>query len=145
MIAIPNTWKIPEKPSVIGLPNRKKQDEEFLNKHCEELLHHEIVKYAREKKKECIVLNGFHSQDCLKLMIDKAKRSREKNVFAELNKEEKEIKDILNIKDISVEMLQETLEEHKSWKNYKLDKKDAKSWLFKQELILYNSEKNLIK
>ena len=138
VIAIPNTWKIPKNPSVIGLPNRKAQDEEFLNKHCEELLHHEIVKYAREKKKECIVLNGFHSQDCLKLLIDKAKRSREKNVFAELNKEEKEIKDILNIKDISVEMLQETLEEHKSWKNYKLDKKDANSWLFKQELILYN-------
>ena len=137
VIAIPNTWKIPKNPSLIGLPNRKAQDEDFFNKHCEELLHHEIVKYAREKKKECIVLNGFHSQDFLKLLIDKAKSSRA-NDFAELNKFEKEIKDILNIKDISVEKLLEALEEHGKWKNNKLDKKDAKSWVFIQELILYN-------
>ena len=138
VIAIPNNWTLPKEPSVIGLPDREAQEKDFLNKHCEELFHHEIVKYAREKRRESIVVNGFQSQDCLKLLSDKAKKSRGKDVFAELNKFEKEIKEILNIKDISVEKLQETLEEHERWKNNKLDKNDAKSWLFKQELIFYN-------
>ena len=137
VIAIPNDWTIPKKPSVIGLPNRESQDEEFLNKHCEELLHHEIVRFTRETKMECLVMNGFNSQDCLKVLLKKAKNDRGKNMFAALNKFENEIKNILDIKDISEEELTQTIEEHVKWKEGELNKKNVKSWLFKQGLIFY--------
>ena len=82
-------------------------------------------------------MNGFNSQDCLKVLLKKAKNARGKNMFAALNKFENEIKDILDIKDISEEELKQTMEEHHKWKEGELDKKDIKSWLFKQGIIFY--------
>ena len=56
-------------------------------------------------------------------------------MFAELNRFENEIKEILEIEDIPEDKLKKIIEEHEKWKNGKLDKYEAKSWLFKQELI----------
>ena len=136
VVAIPNNWTIPKNPSVIGIPSSY-ADEDFLNKHCEELLHHEFVRYAREKKKECLVINGFNSHDCLKDLLKKAKNSRGKNLFTEFNNFEMEIKDILGIKDISEKEFMQTMEEHNKWKEGGLNKKDVKTWLFKQEIMFY--------
>ena len=137
VIAIPNHWTLTEKPSIIGLPKRANADKEYLNKHCEELLHHEIVRYARENKKECCVINGFQSHNCLKSLMNEAIKSRENNMFSQLNESEKKIKEILKIEDISEEKLKQSIEEHKKWVNGELGKEKSKNWLFQQELILY--------
>ena len=132
IIALPNQRVLPKKPSALGVTGNEKHDRRFLDQNAEELLHEQIVASVKELKKESFVMMGFQSQDCLKFKILQAKTSRGKNKFAELNKYELLIKDILDNEDISQEDLNLCIENHKKWRGGNLNSSDSESWLFKQ-------------
>ncbi len=138
VIAIPNHFVTPKKPTVLGKEGKQQQDNQILDKHCEELLHDHIVNAARKSKTECFVMLGFQSGDCIQQLVNKGKDTRGKDQTADFNEHEKRIKALLDIEDIPKEKLDLCIEEHLKWKENKLELKDSKSWLFKKECFIYN-------
>ena len=132
IIAIPNYRVLPRKPSALGVTGNEKHDARFLDVNAEELVHEQIVTAAKELKKESFAMMGFQSQDCLKFKILQAKTSRGKDKFAEFNKYELFIKDILDIEDVSEKDLNLCIENHKKWREGILSSSDSTSWLLKQ-------------
>ena len=136
VIAIPNHYVVPKKPTVLGKEGRKNQDDQILDKHYEERLHDHIVNAAIKSKTEYFVMLGFQSGDCIQQLVKKGKDTRGKDQTADFNEHEKRIKALLDIEDIPKEKLDLCIEEHLKWKENKLELKDSKSWLFKKECFI---------
>ena len=124
---------------MLGKKENKNLDGQFLDKHCEELLHHQIVNTTRQSKMECLVMNGFQSGDCIQQLVQKGKDARKKDLTTDFNEHEMRIKKLLDIEDIPREKLDLCIEEHLKWKENKLKLKDSKSWLFKKECFIDNA------
>ena len=139
VIAIPNHYVMPKKPTVLGKKGKKNQDDQILDKHCEELLHHGLVNTAREAGLESLIMNSFQSGDCIQQLVNKGKDTRGKNKYAEFNQYEKTVMNILGIKDVEKEKLNFCIYEHLSWKTNPSEFKGQDSWLFKQEYFYFRS------
>ena len=139
VIAIPNHYVTPKKPTVLGKVGKEKQDSQILDKYLEECLHHELVNTARKSKWEAFIMNSFQSGDCIQQLVKKGKDTRGKDQTADFNEHEKRIKALLDIEDIPKEKLDLCIEEHLKWKENKLEYKDVKSWLFRKECFIDNS------
>ena len=126
VIAIPYYPVIPEKPTVVGKEGRKTQDAQLLDNLYDKLLYHVLLKEAINSKIECLIINNFHGQQ----LIKKGKNTRQ-DKFAEFNKYEKQVMEILGIEEIPDEELDSCIEEHFKWKQKEIV--DFKNELFKQE------------
>ena len=133
VIAIPNHYVMPKKPTVLGKKGKKNQDDQILDKYCEELLHHGLVNTAREAKMESFILNSFQSGNCIQQLVQKGKDTRGKDSYAEFNKFEKRVKEILGIEDVEEEKLESCIDEHLKWRQNPLEFQVPENWLFKQE------------
>ena len=136
VIAIPNHFVVPKNPTVLGKEGKKKQDDQILNKQCEEVLHHEIVNILRQSKMDSFVMIGFQSGDCIQQLVKKGKEFRGKDLTKDFNEYEIRIKEILDIEDISKDKLDSCIDEHWKWKAKNLELKDSISWLFKKECFI---------
>ena len=129
LIAIPNQINLPNKPFILNpeeTDKRKKRvNEAYIDEDCENKFHLEIVKVARNMNEHAFVMKGFHSENCLKVKIQKAKSMRTeakctckakdectcgKEKYPELNANEKNIMDILSIDNIEQESLERCTE-----------------------------------
>ena len=88
------------------IQQNKEKENKFLDKYYEDILHQQSIKALRDKKISGFLIQGFHSEDCLKAKLNKAKEKREGDEFAELNKDEIDIMEILDITNLDNEMLQ---------------------------------------
>ncbi len=138
VIAIPNHYVMPKKPTVLGKKGKKNQDDQILDKHCEELLHHELVNTAREAKMESFILNSFQSGDSVQQLVQKGKHARGKDSYAEFNKHELRVKEILGIEDVEEEKLKSCIDEHLKWRQNPLEFQDSENWLFKKESLYFS-------
>ena len=133
VIAIPNHFVTPKKPTVLGKVGKEKQDAQILDKYLEECLHHELVNAARNSNLETFIINSFQSGDCIQQIVKKGKDTRGKDNYAEFNQYEKRVKDILGMEDVEEDKLMSCIEEHKKWRENPLLFKGPDNWLFKQE------------
>ena len=138
VIAIPNHYVTPKKPTVLGKKGNENKDVQILDKHCEEHLHHQLVDTAIKSKIESFIMQGFQASDCIHQLVKKGKDIRGKENYAEFNKHEKRVKEILGIEDVEEEKLQSCIDEHLNWKKNPSDFQGTENWLFKQECLYYN-------
>ena len=129
LIAIPNQIDLPKKPFILNPEetDKKKQNlnRAYIDEDCENKLHLEIIKVARKMKEHVFVMKGFHSEDCLRSEMAKGKTVRSNNKcqckakikctcgkakYPELNDNEKNVMDILDIKDIEKTRLERCAE-----------------------------------
>ena len=129
LIAIPNQIGLPKKTFILNPDetDKKKQnlDRIYIDEDCENKLHLEIIKVARKMKEHVFVMKGFHSEDCLRSEMEKGKSVRSNNKcqckakfectcgkakYPELNDNEKNVMDILDIKDIEKTRLERCAE-----------------------------------
>ena len=139
VIAIPNHFVTPKKPTVLGKEGKKIQDDQILDKYYEELLHHQIVNAARKSKISCFVMNGFQSGDCIQQLVQKGKEIRGIDETADFNEHEERMKKLLDIEELPSDKLELCIDEHLKWKEKKIEYKDAKNWLFKKECFINNA------
>ena len=133
VIAIPNHFVTPKKPTVLGNKGREKQDAQILDKYLEECLHHELVNAARKLKMESFIFLGFQAADCIHQLDKKGKDTRGKDRYAEFNQYEKRVKEILDIEDVEEEKLKSCIDEHLRWRENPMQFEGPDNWLFKQE------------
>ncbi len=91
------------------IKQNKEKENKFLDKYYEDILHQQSIKALRDKKITAFLIQGFHSEDCLKAKLNKARHIREGDEFAELNKDEIDVMEILDIKDLEYEMIQKCI------------------------------------
>ena len=130
IIAIPNMIGLPKKPFILE-GNTKTKQNIFLDKHCEDLLHQNLIIALRNLQFKAFIMQGFQSGDVLKVKLEKAKKLRSKNFYADLNKHETEVMEILDVKDIDEETLSQCIELHKDYLNTGR-KGEHSTWLFDQ-------------
>ena len=111
----------------------KEQSERILEKFYEHKLHIECVNALRNMNVKGFVMQGFQSSSCIQEKIDKSKKARNKDPFASLNKHEKHIMEILDIKDIDEDKLIQCITEHKEFVKNGVQNKNP-SWLFSKVL-----------
>ena len=136
VIAIPNQMEVPKQPRILKVSGTKKENDKFLDEFHESKLHNQIVIAVKNLDLEAFVLKGFQSQDCFKAKLEKGKKCRGKDQFADLNHHEKAVMGILEIEKITNGDLDVCIDLHKQLKSGV--KVDANlSWLFKQVLNLF--------
>ena len=125
LIAIPNQINLPQEPFILDPEETDKKkmnkNNSYIDEECENRLHLGIIGGARKMKEHVFVMKGFHSEDCLKLEIDKGKSVRSNNKctckvndecscgkakYPEFNDNEKNVMDILDIEVIEKESLE---------------------------------------
>ena len=134
LIAIPNMIGLPKKPFILE-GNTKTKQNIFLDKHCEDLLHQHLIIALRNLQFNAFIMQGFQSGDVLKVKLEKGTKLRSKNVYAELNKHEKEVMEILGIKDIAEDTLAQCIQLHKDYLNTGR-KGEHSTWLFDQVKVI---------
>ena len=139
-----------------------KRNNIFIDKNCEYILHQSIIKAVREMKLHAFVFQGFQSKDCIKAKLDKGKNLRkekecrckhnrachcEKERFPDLNIHENNVMELLDVKkldDEEIDNCSQLLKDLKIRENNKEVKKgellkakkqkvealDGESWLF---------------
>ena len=152
LIAIPNQIKPPKKLLIIDADEtdvkKRKANAKYMDKFYEDTLHQTIIKALREMKLHGFIMEGFQSEDCLKAKLEKGKQLRKemqckcksepdtectcgKVKYPELNTHEKDVMEILDIKDITGE---ELLKSTELLKNINKDTKSVvnkgDTWLF---------------
>ena len=136
VIAIPNQMEVPKQPRILKVTGTKKENDKFLDEFHESKLHNQIVIAVKNLNLEAFVLKGFQSQDCFKAKLEKGKKSRGKDQFADLNHHERAVMDILEIENITNEDLDVCINLHKQLKSgIRVD--ENLSWLFKQVLYIF--------
>ncbi len=136
VIAIPNQMELPKQPRILKVSGTKKENDKFLDEFHESKLHNQIVIAVKNLNLEAFVLKGFQSQDCFKAKLEKGKKCRGKDQFADLNQYESAVMGILEIENITNEDLAECIHFHEQWKGgIKVD--ENLSWLFKQVLYFF--------
>ena len=131
IIAIPNQIELPNQPFILDNHDNEKEIAIYLDKYCEDLLHQNLTVALRNKQLVAFIIKGFQSGDVLRAKIEKGKSFRGKDICAELNKYEKEVMEILEIKKISDEKISECIELHKDLNN----SMKSTVWLFKKECM----------
>ena len=124
LIAIPNHIVLPPQPADV---NREETDTQRVNrnaiendKYYEDILHVSINKALNKNKSDVFLIGGFYSGDCLQAKLDLGKHQRydseckceynlkftcEKPKYPELNVHEKEVMEILEVREMSDKML----------------------------------------
>ena len=122
LIAIPNQITNPKHPHVIDPEEtnseKRNRNNIFIDKNCEDKLHQSIIKAVREMKQRAFVFQGFQSKDCIKAKLEKGKNFRkekecrckhnrachcEKERFPDLNTHENDVMELLDIKKLDDE------------------------------------------
>ena len=84
----------------LNLVKSKKQNAVYLEKYYEDRLHQECVIAARNMGIQAFAIQGFQSASCLNAKLEKCRKSRENDEFGNLNQHERDMMEILEIKDI---------------------------------------------
>ena len=137
VIAIPNHYVSPKKPTVLGKKGNENKDIQILDKHCEEHLHHQLVDTAIKSKIESFLMLGFQASDCIHQLVKKGKDTRGKDNYAEFIKHELRVKEILGIGDAEEEKLDSCIDEHLKWRQNPLEFQGSENWLFKQDCLYF--------
>ena len=143
LIAIPNQIPLPKKPLTLDPDEtddkKVKKNNIYIDQYYEDILHQSIINKLNKDKVHSFVMRGFHSGDCMKAKLEKSKNLRKEqqckcktgkvctckgNKYPDLNIHEKEIMEILEIKDIDVDELKVCTKWLKSLK--KLEEVDSK-------------------
>ena len=132
LIALPNEINLPNDVCNKGAGEQKKYYK-FLDDHCEEYVHHQLVNALRDE--EAYVEMGFQSDNILKVLVNKAKDWRKKNKFEELNEYELKVLSILE-EELKEKDLQKCVDLHKQWKADKNQVISSDSHLFQKECLL---------
>ena len=166
LIAIPNQITLPKNPHIIDPEETsssiRKRDNIFIDKNYEDRLHLSIIKAARELKLQAFVFEGFQSKDCIKAKLEKCKnlrgekqcRCKPKNVcdcgkvrYPDLNIHENDVMELLDIKKLDDEEIDNCCQLLKALKireikkedndgepikakKQKVEKSEGESWLF---------------
>ena len=166
LIAIPNKITLPKNPHIIDPEETstsiRKRDNIYIDKNCEDRLHQSIIKAARELKLQAFVFEGFQSKDCIKAKLESGKNLRQdkqcrckpKNVcdcgkvrYPDLNRHENDVMELLDIKKLDDEEIdnccqllkalkikeikkKDTDGEPSKAKKQKVEKSEGESWLF---------------
>ncbi len=133
LIALPNQIKLPKNICVKGARNQEKLYKRFLDQHCENYLHNQLVNALINE--EAYVELGFQSENILKFLLDKAKVLRKKNKFLELNEHELKVLRILK-EEMKEEDLQKCVSLHKKWRSNIDQEMPLDSYLFKEECLI---------
>ncbi len=133
LIALPNEINLPDDVCNKGVRNQEKYNN-FLDKHCEEYLHHQLVNAQRNE--EAYVELGFQSGNIFKILVNKAKELRNNNKFEDLNEHELKVLGIILEEELKVVDLLKCVDLHKQWKADKNQVISSDSYLFKQECLL---------
>ncbi len=141
IIVIPNQVELPMQPFILDNHENEKEISIFLDKYCEDLLHQNFIVALRNKQIVAFIIKGFQSGDVLRAKVEKGKSLRGKDICADLNKYEKEIMEILEIKKISEVKLSECIELHNDLKN----NMKSSTWLFKKGYMFSINFKPTIK
>ena len=132
LIALPNEINLPNDVCNKGAGEQKKYYK-FLDDHCEEYVHHQLVKALRDE--EAYVEMGFQSDNILKVLVNKAKDLRNDNKFDELNEYELKVLGILK-EELKEKDLQKCVDLHKQWKADKNQAISSDNYLFEKECLL---------
>ena len=84
---------------------------------------------------ESLVLNSFQSGDCIQQLPQKGKHTRGKDNYAEFNKHELRVKEILGIGDAEEEKLKSCIDEHRNCRKNPVEFQGSENWLFKKECL----------
>ncbi len=136
LIAIPNIIELPKNPFILKENNNEKEKNIFLDKHCEDLLHQNLIVALRNLQWKALILKGFQSGDVLKAKLEKGKKLRVKDNYAEPNKHEKEVMEILDVEKVDEETLEQCVQLHKE---YLITRKKVQTsnWLFDKVCIFH--------
>ena len=166
LIAIPNQITLPKNPHIIDPEETsssiRKRDNIFIDKNYEDRLHLSIIKAVRELKLEAFVFEGFQSKDCIKAKLENGKNLRQekqcsckprnmcdcgKERYPDLNIHENDVMELLEIKKLDDEEIdnccqllkalkikeikkKDTDGEPSKAKKQKVEKSEGESWLF---------------
>ena len=138
LITIPNQVELPQAPYILKEFDDKKKKEIYLDKYCEDLLHQNLITALNNCQfNDAFIIKGFQSGDVLRAKIEKGKIARGKNLYAQLNKHEIEVQEILDIGEMDGISLSQCVEHHKNLKN-NIITGSTSNWLFDKEYICLN-------
>ena len=165
LIAIPNQINLPQEPFILDPEEtdkkKKNKNNSYIDEECENRLHLGIIGVARKMNEHMFVMKGFHSEDCLKVEIDKGKSVRSndkckckvkdkcscgKAMFPVLNGNEKNVMSILDFEVIEKESLEKCT---KLFENMKVtetenSKEMANSSISKTEEMCSNTKRQKV-
>ncbi len=138
VLTIPNQIPLPESAKVLDDLRNVKEKNELQAGYLEDVLHQKNIEALRLIGQKAFVMKGFNSLNCIQFTRDQGKTLRGKQDFAELNEHEKAIMDILEIKEISENDLQQYVKLHKEYlkSNMVPEENTELNNLFKKEFSL---------
>lgn len=142
LIAIPNQIPLPKKPIILDPDETNlakiRENKRYMDQYYEDLLHQSVINELNKEKLNAFVMMGFQSGDFIKAKLEKSKNLRNEEQckckadkvcqcggkkYPDLNAHEKEIMEILEIKNVDVEELTVCTQWLKDWKQ--LEDKDS--------------------
>ena len=138
VLSIPNQIPLPDSAKVLDDLRNVKEKNELQAGYLEDVLHQKNIQALRLIGQKAFVMKGFNSLNCIQFTRDQGKKLRGKQDFAELNEHEKAIMDILEIKEISENDLQQYVKLHKEYlkSNMIPEENTELNNLFKKEFSL---------
>ena len=129
VLAIPSEIPLHKYEVVLDELSKPEEKIKLQAEYLEDILHQKCIEALRLMDIKAFVMKGFNSGDCLKAKIEMGKNVRakckpDKNT-AELNDHEKDIMEILEIKDIVDDNLAEFIDLHKQFVDGTLVKTDS--------------------